>query len=782
MNGIGRIRMAAVGLASVLALGTGVGAAGPADIAVDVVRPPGAYRVVTLRLERLVGRRTDGDVHIGFRDAGPAQAWVTFHPGEPAPRQGADATDVRWEGGRLTGRLLVRIGTVNRFLHLDVAVRDGKAEGAYRESWGKPRATVEVAGAIRPPSAAEKKAGIAMSLVDGYRTERGEAKTAAVLLDLAGGPAAPGSVHLSRFNRGGHTVDRSGLAVTADAARGTLRAVILPDAWVPSHGMETCCEYEIDAKLADGAVVGGTYRGRVSVERAHSGRAAGRVRSAEEIRQDNAVAKDKGWPAWPGPYGGLFGQEGGLELVEDPRRARLVWRSEARATGGGKVQPGWEHIAGCNEFPFGYGLKTGGATPIVAGGRVYLFYLDPTGDAYVKTRQELEAAAKAFEGNPTRRYLKRSWAIDADDVILCLDAATGQTLWTTIFRRNGVALHGRKGGPNLTPCVGEGKVSAIGSMGMVYCLDAAAGEPIWQTPLPVYRVLAGAKAKAIQSAGAGRAAGAARELNAAVTYADGVAALYDFSGGLLALDAKTGRTLWRMDGVLDTHHPVHWSHEGRSYLIGARKDELFCVEARTGRIVWRAAAAGEVGTYADAPSLLGHADFLLSRAAHGDKKLTCYRLSPRGPTKLWQRAYATFNLLSTTPLLDARWAYVPSDGPSAASAMTEVVELTTGRALPGQLEIPWGRLVFPVGGDGRLFQLVDWSHNLSDMQVLGVQDGKLRLLASRWVPPHPNGGSYSSVMLHPYVDGRLIMRGYNGIYCYDLRKPNPPPAPTEPAP
>jgi hypothetical protein len=99
------------------------------------------------------------------------------------------------------------------------------------------------------------------------------------------------------------------------------------------------------------------------------------------------------------------------------------------------------------------------------------------------------------------------------------------------------------------------------------------------------------------------------------------------------------------------------------------------------------------------------------------------------------------------------------------------VELATGAVKTDQRNPEKRKFIGTItAGDGHIFQEVDSHHNLSDTVLFVAEPQRLRQVGTRWVPPHPNGGSYVTTMIHPYVDGRLFMRGYNGIYCYDLRR------------
>lgn len=95
----------------------------------------------------------------------------------------------------------------------------------------------------------------------------------------------------------------------------------------------------------------------------------------------------------------------------------------------------------------------GVASPVLAGDRVYTF-----------TRQ----------GN--------------DEVVLCLDAGTGQEVWKAKYAAEavtGAAVGGKGGGEKYTgtratPAVAGGKVCTLGVAGMVLCVDASTGQEVWK--------------------------------------------------------------------------------------------------------------------------------------------------------------------------------------------------------------------------------------------------------------------------------------------------------------
>jgi outer membrane protein assembly factor BamB len=104
--------------------------------------------------------------------------------------------------------------------------------------------------------------------------------------------------------------------------------------------------------------------------------------------------------------------------------------------------------------PWGSDLKVlwkqpvgeGHSSPVVAGGKVYLF-------------------TKKRDNN--------------DEVIQAFDAATGEPLWSKAYNRGPFkSLFGN--GPRGTPAVAGGKIYTFGITGILSCLDANNGERLWQ--------------------------------------------------------------------------------------------------------------------------------------------------------------------------------------------------------------------------------------------------------------------------------------------------------------
>jgi outer membrane protein assembly factor BamB len=71
--------------------------------------------------------------------------------------------------------------------------------------------------------------------------------------------------------------------------------------------------------------------------------------------------------------------------------------------------------------------------------------------------------------------------LDDNEVVQCLDAATGKIIWSNKYEA--MAADGPAGqhpGPRSSPTVAEGKVITLGVRGVLSCLDAADGKLVWR--------------------------------------------------------------------------------------------------------------------------------------------------------------------------------------------------------------------------------------------------------------------------------------------------------------
>lgn len=70
--------------------------------------------------------------------------------------------------------------------------------------------------------------------------------------------------------------------------------------------------------------------------------------------------------------------------------------------------------------------------------------------------------------------------IEDQDIVYCLDAVTGEEIWTFKYDCE-VLANNYDGGPNSTPTVANGRVYTLSRKGQIFCLNSQTGEKIWET-------------------------------------------------------------------------------------------------------------------------------------------------------------------------------------------------------------------------------------------------------------------------------------------------------------
>lgn len=185
-------------------------------------------------------------------------------------------------------------------------------------------------------------------------------------------------------------------------------------------------------------------------------------------------------------------------------------------------------------------VGTGDATPILAAGKLYL-----------ATRQ------------------------GSEEVIMCLDAATGKEIWKTKYTAPAVtgpaASHP---GPRSTPSILDGKVVTFGVSGILTCVDASSGKVLWKKENPD---------NAVPQFFTG--------MSPLLT--DGLCIAHTGTankGEVLALDLATGREKWKWEGDGPAYaSPTLMTVDGRKYVVVQTEKNLMGLNLTDGRMVWQVA-------------------------------------------------------------------------------------------------------------------------------------------------------------------------------------------------
>ncbi len=570
--------------------------------------------------------------------------------------------------------------------------------------------------------------------------------------------------------------------------------------------------YEVSASVVDG-VINGTFTrdqmGQVPLRR--EGTLSGRLIPEAELRADNAVNASADWPYFLGPIGrGMAGQPADGPSAA-PADFALRWRGEAIDIGQG--------IGSINRFMRtlrGMHIRTasGSSSPVLAEGRVFVSYYRPCPDFPPIQNHRLRHITSETFSQTVAAFIKRAaentdpmsdpvikeitletrpetlplsvfekhW-MGADDVMLCLDAATGQTLWQTVLPARGWNLQHHKFGPfNMSPAVAEGRVFAIGMGTDLHAFDVADGRHLWS------RRLGGA-------AGHSGCSGIRNSHRSATVIAlPGVVVAPQ--GNWRGFDPATGRTLW--ESSLAAHHATLavWRSADRHVLLGGTTRRgrgpggIMALDAADGRELWqiqieqpveenRTAYVNSGGRGLGANGITVFNNHMLAHVVETDTRaaqesrprryfLVCWGLEADQATRRWRvEVPFPFNGGQVPVVMHDRFVAV------GHRDRIRLYDLESGR-LVNELQgrAPNNGGYMQAMGDLLLVRS-DGTHGHVDVFFYRVTPSgeMVHLTEERAFRPRGGGtSSYHHPIHYPLADGRVFLRMADGIYCYDLRK------------
>lgn len=460
------------------------------------------------------------------------------------------------------------------------------------------------------------------------------------------------------------------------------------------------------------------------------------------------------WSQWRGDArDGVAHQSPPLRTALPDEGLKPLWMSPAIPSGG---QGGW-------------------SSPIVAGGKVYLFVHSKAltaGESPPKKKYPYlgpderggmsDAEYQEYERNRREEDARIGKLYQFRETVYCFDALSGQLAWQaeepsvyTRFLQSG------------SPAVVGGRLYILGAGLRARCLDAATGKKLWETQLP--------------------GEFSDEFMMSSFAVADGVALA--MCGRLMGLDAATGKLLWEGDpqATRGTHQsPVLWASGGRSLaIVNTGGGETICVEPRTGKLLWRVKSEANQST----PVIVGQR--MLTYGGSRSAGLRCYELSESGATPLW--AYRRVADKGSSPVVVDDKVYVQGERTLAC------VELATGEECWNTtLDLENPQYTSLIAGDGKVFYahdgLLAFAARGDEYAPLVVgkidRDGLLasettfrRLLNLDALEAEPEGlekaqklyqsriGQHGPLRCSSpaLVDGRLYVRLAGALACYDLR-------------
>ncbi|MBI3832154.1 MAG: PQQ-like beta-propeller repeat protein [Planctomycetes bacterium] len=347
-------------------------------------------------------------------------------------------------------------------------------------------------------------------------------------------------------------------------------------------------------------------------------------------------------------------------------------------------------------------------------------------------------------------FSKNVWmrACKPMDTILCLDAATGKTLWKKDFPADWTALKGRRGipqggfleiGASGTPAVLDGMCFAAGMAGL-YCLSAKDGSLLWQAKT--------------------------EPAHASPLAANGI--VYHYGS---AYSANTGKVLWTNPAWKSSWavwakgkfiSPALWVSQGRPCVISTDGNNAWCcLDLETGKSLWTFEG---VPSEWSSPVVCGD---ILAAIMGSPTEVRAYKLSPDKAELLWKKPVGGWGTYTVAQNNLYVYSNIREFGPTTFYCL----DLKTG-------EQKWTSPVYknseggtscPVTIDGKLINVISRPH--------GGHTFSLELLSANAAP----GAEFTRLaefdpklcpLTSPALSGgALILRQNDVIACYNLRAP-----------
>lgn len=328
---------------------------------------------------------------------------------------------------------------------------------------------------------------------------------------------------------------------------------------------------------------------------------------------------------------------------------------------------------------------------------------------------------------------------DEEETVLALDME-GKLLWKS---PNGKAWHGASPGSRTHPTYSDGRVYHMNPHGRLAALEARSGKPVWAVDL---------KEEFDAQMGIWSLAE-----NVVV---DGERVLCmpgGPKGRVVALDKRTGKTLWTNTDVADGAaycSPVVVTHRGVRQLLTMTQKSVLGVDVETGKLVWSAPFVPKSPQNALTPVF--HNGYVFVACGHSSGG-TVMKIDPdrRTAETVWYRKDLD-NCHGGAVLVDGK---LFGCGCRMGGKNFYCVDFLTGKTI--KLDATLGKVGITCA-DGMLYCL----NHQGTMSLLAITPDGFDIVSQFQLAKRPA----NSYLAHPVVcGGRLYLRCDQDLFVYDVR-------------
>lgn len=331
------------------------------------------------------------------------------------------------------------------------------------------------------------------------------------------------------------------------------------------------------------------------------------------------------------------------------------------------------------------------------------------------------------------------------EVVVCLDAATGKDVWRYRYDCDygahktftGGGMPASRTGPRGTPTVDGGRVYTQGATGILLCLEAKTGKQVWQQDL---LKIAGRDCPGHGYCGSPLVMGERIYLELGGSEGKAVA----------ALDKKDGRVVWQaLDDSLGQGSPIWAEVKGVPQVIFFTGKAAIGVAPQDGKLLWRYPWTTRFDLNIATPIYVDGKVFISSNYGTGG---ALFRLTDKEePQTLW-KSLAMQNHISTSVLYQGNLYGFSEQRLRCVDFETGKVRWDKSGLGRGTLLVADGQLII-LGDHGDLVLAKANPEEYAEVSRCQVFDkGTLT-----WIVPVVS-------------DGRLFIRSENTLLAFDLRK------------
>ena len=333
-------------------------------------------------------------------------------------------------------------------------------------------------------------------------------------------------------------------------------------------------------------------------------------------------------------------------------------------------------------------------------------------------------------------------AFDKTEYLIALNENTGKKLWSVQVGE--LLTNGWGDGPRMSPTIEDKMVYALGGKGNLICVDIKTGQKIWHKNLP-------------NDLG-GKVPGWGYTESVLIDNGKVICTPGGKEGAIAALDAKSGKTLWRTKNFIDGAQyssPISVIHNGQAQYIQLVMKNVVGIDPQNGSVLWKTPWAGKVAVI---PTPIYSDGFVYITSGYG---VGCklIEIGKNAPREIYANKVMKNHHGGVIKIGEHLYGYSEGVGWTCQDFKTAELVWNEKKALgKGAITYADNRFICQGEGDGKII--------LIEASPSGWKTHGEFTINPQTKKRNPKG----RVWTHPVVcGGKLFLRDQEYILCYDIK-------------